>query len=120
KIAAAGVDRMLRVWNVTPAGGALARSAFAHEGTVLRLVFSPDGRTLLSSGEDRRVKLWAVATLTERRVLERQPDWAAGLAYTPDAKRLVVGRFDGSLALYDAGTGSCLVRLLPGPMEVRR
>jgi WD40 repeat protein/mono/diheme cytochrome c family protein len=116
QLAAGGADKILRLWNVTPTGGKLARSAFAHEGAILRVVFSPDGRSLFTTGEDRRVKRWDTATLTERQVLERQPDWAPALALSPDARRLAVGRLDGSVALYDAATGSCLSRLwgVPG------
>ena len=122
RLAAAGADKILRLWNVTPAGGKLARSAFAHEGAILRVVFSPDGRRLFTTGEDRRVKVWDTATLTERRVLERQPDWAPALALSPDARRLAVGRFDGSVALYDAATGARLPqpRVLPATTRAAR
>jgi WD40 repeat protein len=104
-LAAAGADKIVRVWEVTPSGGKLAHSAFAHEGAVLRVLFSRDGRRLYTTGDDRRVKVWDVDTLTERRVLERQPDWAPALALDPAGRRLAVGRFDGSLALYDAASG---------------
>jgi WD40 repeat protein len=113
RLAAAGADKMLRIWNVTPVGGSLSGSAFAHEGEVLRVLFTPDGRSLLTTGEDRRVKVWDVATLTERRVLERQPDWAPALALSPDARRLAIGRLDGSLAVYDFATGRRLQSLQP-------
>ncbi len=108
QLAAGGADKILRLWNVSATGGRLARSAFAHEGAILRVVFSPDGRRLFTTGEDRRVKVWDTATLTERRVLEEQPDWAPALALSPDARRLAVGRFDGSVALYDTATGNRL------------
>src|SRR5437660_1313612 len=45
-LAAAGADKIVRVWDVTPAGGKLAHSAFAHEGAVLSVLFSRDGRRL--------------------------------------------------------------------------
>jgi WD40 repeat protein len=104
-LAAAGADKMVRVWDVTTTGGKLARSAFAHEGAVLRVLFSRDGRQLYTSGDDRRVKVWDVDSLTEQRVLERQPDWSPALALDPSGQSLAIGRFDGSLALYDAASG---------------
>ena len=43
---------------VTPASGALTRTAFAHDGAVIRLLYTPDGSELYSSSEDRTVKRW--------------------------------------------------------------
>jgi WD40 repeat protein len=106
QVAAGGVDRMLRKWSVTPTSGTLARSAFAHEGAVLRIVYTPDGGGVYTSSEDRAIKLWDSATLVEERVLEKQPDWALGIALSPDNSLLAVSRYDGSVTVYDASTGA--------------
>jgi WD40 repeat protein len=37
------------------------RSFQAHTGRVGRVVFSPDGKQLATSGADRTVKLWEVS-----------------------------------------------------------
>lgn len=113
RLAAAGADKMLRVWSVTPTGGSLARSAFAHEAAILRVLFSRDGRSLVTTGEDRRVKVWDADSLTERRVLERQPDWASAIALSPDGRSLIVGRHDGSLATYDVASGDRVAEISP-------
>ena len=52
---------------------------------------------------------------TEVRTLERQPDWAQGLAWSPDGARLAVGRFDGSVAIYDVTIGPQSGRTIRGP-----
>jgi WD40 repeat protein len=108
QLAAAGVDKSLRTWRLTPDAGALVKSAFAHDGPIIRLLFTPDGGGIFTSAEDRAIKLWDTETLQERRVLERQPDWALGLALNSDGKRLAVSRYDGSAAVYDAESGSRL------------
>lgn len=113
EIAAAGVDRMLRKWTLSDNSGMLARSAFAHEGPVLRVVYTPDGQGIYTSSEDRSIRLWDAGTLTEKQVLERQPDWGMGLALSRDAAALAVSRYDGSVALYDAATGAKRLDLLP-------
>jgi WD40 repeat protein len=105
EIAAAGVDKMLRKWSVTPTAGMLARSAFAHDGPILRVVYSRDGGGVFTSSEDRSVKLWDAAALREQKVFEEQPDWALGLAVSPDGSRLAVSRYDGSIAVYDVESG---------------
>lgn len=117
EIAAVGVDKMLRKWRVTPASGELNRSAFAHEGPVVRVLYTPDGGGVFTSSEDRSIKLWDSQTLTERKVLEKQPDWALGLALSPDGGSLAVSRYDGSAAVYDAATGQ--KRLEPGLAAAR-
>ena len=45
--------------------------------------------------------------MKERLLLEIQPDWPAAVAFISDST-LVVGRLDGSLALYDAKNGKVL------------
>lgn len=116
ELAAVGVDKMLRKWTVTATGGSLSRSAFAHDGPVVRLVYLPDGSAVFTSSEDRSIKLWDSRALTEKSVLEKQPDLAMGLALSPDGKSLAVSRYDGSAAVYDVATG--LRRI--GPLPVAR
>lgn len=106
EIAAGGVDRMLRKWSVSESSGTLVRSAFAHDGPVLRVLYTPDGEGIYTSSEDRTVRLWDADTLVEKQVLERQSDWGMGLALNRDASTLAVSRYDGSAALYDAASGA--------------
>ena len=112
RVAAGGVDNRIRVWQVTPEAkentNPILYSRFAHEGAVVKLVYSLDGKTLVSTGEDRSVKIWDAEPMVERRDLERQSDWAGGLAISPDGKQLAVGRLDGSLTFYDLATGNVI------------
>jgi WD40 repeat protein len=98
-------------------------SKFAHEAPVLRIVWSADGRTLASSGEDRLVKLWSAESMTIRDTLDKQGDWASGLAIGSDGSRLAVGRVDGTSQVYSLNTAagqteSPLVPLAEVPPEI--
>ncbi len=70
------------------------------------------------------MKLWDAANGKEIRVLSKQSDWAQALAFTPDGRRLAVGRYDGTLTLFDAATGKRVSELIapagPGHREVAR
>ena len=50
-------------------------------------------------------------------MLAAQSDWAQALAFSPDGRRLAVGRYDGTLSLFDAATGKrvCGGDRLTGP-----
>jgi hypothetical protein len=107
QISAAGADRMIRTWswNADPsapgaATGTLVASTFSHADAVLRLAYSRDGRTLVSAGADRAIKIWDARTLRETQRLEAQPDWIMGLALSADGRWLAAGRYDGTLGLY--------------------
>lgn len=105
KLVAAGADNRIRIWQISPTAAEttnpLLDSKFAAEGAILRLVFSPDGKMLLSSADDSTVRLWDAATMKEKLLLEKQPDWASGLDFTTDNKTIAIGRLDGSLGFYD-------------------
>lgn len=105
QIAAGGADRLLRKWDVTAGSGTLARSAFAHDRAILRIVYTPDGNGVYTSSEDGAVKLWDGTTLSEEKVFARQSDWPLGLALSRDGKLLAVSRYDGSVNIYDTATG---------------
>ena len=103
-IAAAGQDKTIRLWTLGEKSGELLNTYIAHEDAILHLAFSPDGKQLVSTSSDRSVKLFAVPELNELRVLASQPDWPLTAEFTPDGHSLAIGRFDGSLSIYDTTT----------------
>jgi dipeptidyl aminopeptidase/acylaminoacyl peptidase len=112
-VAAGGVDKSIRVWEVDRDGGRIVHSVFAHEGPVTRLVYSTDGKTLYSLGEDRRCKAWDATQMVEHKVYDAQPETALSLAVRPDQQQLAVGRYDGALVLLGVATGKIQAQPLP-------
>jgi WD40 repeat protein len=102
---AAGADNRIRVWAVSETAAEttnpILHSKFAHEGAILRLALSPDGKSLLSCADDQTVKLWMTSAMTLSTSFEKQPDWPSALTFL-DAERILIGRSDGTVALYDA------------------
>src|SRR5205085_5049322 len=80
---------------------------FAHEGSILHLALSSDGKTLVSTADDKTVKVWDVSgNPVERHVLPPQSDWPAAVSFVLDDSALLVGRLDGSVGWYDAKSGT--------------
>ena len=103
-VVAGGVDNRLRVWKFmsadVPQINPIQIARFAHEGPLVQLAFSKNGKQLVSVSEDRTVKLWDATTYTQTFVFERQPDITAALAWSPAGDQFVLGRMDGSLQFY--------------------
>jgi WD40 repeat protein len=108
-VAAGGVDNRIRLWTVSvdakEGTNPIRNSSFAHEGAILRLAWSADGKTIVSSADDRTAKLWNAPGMTPKLVLEAQSDWPTALAFALDGKAVAVGRLDGTFEIYDSATG---------------
>jgi Tol biopolymer transport system component len=103
-IVAAGADNRIRVWRFVSRQKArinpLVYSRFAHEGPIVALGFSYDGKSLISVSDDRTMKQWETKTFTQQAAFQRQKDIVATLAVSPTRDRFAVGRMDGSLQDY--------------------
>lgn len=102
---AAGGDNRIRAWSISASAkegtNKILTSRFAHEGGILNLALSADGKLLASTATDKTLKIWSTADLTEKLLLEKQPDWSSALAFT-DKAQLVAGRVDGTWSVYSA------------------
>lgn len=112
-LAAGGVDKSVRVWDADKESGKLVHSVYAHEKAVSRLMYSSDGASLFTVGEDKVLKAWNAAKMTESKLYPRQAETVLAMALRPDGKQLAVGRFDGVAQLLDTATGNVIVQVLP-------
>ena len=89
-LAAAGVDKSVRVWAADADGGKLVNTAFAHEKPVWRLAYSADGKTLYTVGEDRIVKSWDAREAHRNEGVRRAARRDPRLRAPPDGKQLAL------------------------------
>jgi WD40 repeat protein len=89
------------------ATGRLSRVLRAEGPVVATLCWSADGKTLATGQGDDTVRLWDVASGREVHVLRlprnRDPSATDSLAFSPDARRLLVSR--QKLRMFDVATG---------------
>ena len=71
---------------------------------------SRDGRSVLSGGEDKTMRLWDFASRAEKRCLRGHADSVRTVAFVPDGRRAVSGSHDGTVRLWDLETGNELRR----------
>ena len=92
--AAVGVDRGIQL--VDTRSGAVRSSAGVLTDAPNWLVFSSDGRTVVSTGLDGAVTLWDVRSATVRETLRGHSASAAQPEFSPDGKTLYTASHDGT------------------------
>jgi WD40 repeat protein len=80
-------------------------SSTGHSDSVNSVVFSPDGRQILSGSSDGTVKLWDTATGHEIRTFSGHSDVVYSVAFNPDGRQILSGSSDGTVKLWDTATG---------------
>lgn len=73
-----------------------------HVAAVRRAVFSPDGRLLVSGGEDKQVIVWDFAQRKRLATLADHTGWVNSVAFSPDGKWFATGSSDRTVIVWDA------------------
>jgi eukaryotic-like serine/threonine-protein kinase len=73
-----------------------------HTDIVRCVAFSPDGKKIVSGGDDNRLKVWDAASGQETLTLKGHTDRVWSVAFSPDGKKIVSGSEDKTLKVWDA------------------
>ncbi len=100
--------------------GRRLNSLEAHEGHLVALSFSPDGKRLVSSGCDPGIRVWDVEAKKQSRILPH-PGSARSLVFSLDGKLLAgtgIGAIAGALGVWDLESGQLKKTLeVPGTFQ---
>ncbi|KYC40002.1 hypothetical protein WA1_29020 [Scytonema hofmannii PCC 7110] len=96
-IASGSRDKTVKLWRMD---GGLINTWNAHNGWVNSVTFSPDGKFLVSGGEDNVVKLWNVADAKLMRTFTGHTERITRVKFSPDGKIIASASGDKSINLW--------------------
>ena len=80
----------------------------AHQGDILAMAVSPDGKQVATGSKDHVVKVWSPARGRVSLELRGHTEAVYALAFSPDGSLLASGSADNSIRLWDMSTGDAM------------
>jgi WD40 repeat protein len=87
---------------IDPATGRVACTLVGHSDSVTCIAFSPNGRRIATTSNDRTVKLWNAETGQEVLTLRDHTAGVLCVTFSPDGHRLVSGSIDRTARVWEA------------------
>lgn len=116
KLAAGGIDRMVRVWDI--ATGTLEHAIENHADWVLGVAFTPDGKGLVTASRDKTAKIWDLANKESLLTFPDHQNIVYSVAATPDGKFGISSGEDAQIRIWQATDAAKMIgkqsKTLPG------
>jgi len=102
--------RTIHLWDVD---SGTQKQVLQADSRTQGLVFSPDGKTLVSGSWNGKIRLWDAATGAQIKTLRsRDYDNVTSVVFSPDGKILASASRDASITLWNAATGDQIKMLV--------
>ena len=103
-LASGSWDNTIILWDVQT--GEQKGNPIAHDAPIFSVAFSPaDGSLLAFGAQDTRVILWNLSAEGERLSFEGHESAVNAIAFSSNGAKLASGAEDGTVIIWDAGTG---------------
>lgn len=99
------------VWDTMT--GKLLHQLEGHKEFINNAIFSPDGRTIVSTSFDKTIRIWDITKGQTTHILEGHSKFVSTIAFSSDGKRIVSAARDNTVRIWDVLTGS-LIHVLYG------
>ncbi|MFD4139422.1 WD40 repeat domain-containing protein [Streptomyces sp. NPDC058572] len=90
------------------------RTVAAHTQKINSVVFSPDGETLVTAGEDGIVGVWEARRYHQKKSIQASTEAVNAVTFSPDGEMLASGGADMTLRLHKTSTGVLVKAWPPG------
>jgi WD40 repeat protein/serine/threonine protein kinase len=95
-------DHIIRFWNLDPPPEPI--ESLTHGDEVWDLAFTPDGKTLISAGDDDAIHFFDPSSLIKRASFTEHRSLVSSIALASNAKTLISADFDGTIHFLDVAT----------------
>jgi serine/threonine protein kinase len=99
-LAFGGLEETVRLWSLTGEQPREVAILKGHSGVIRRLLFPPDGKTMVSVCEGGRIILWDLATLSQAREWQMPQENRSSIALTHDGRYVAAGLTDGTVHVF--------------------
>lgn len=117
RLASAGDDGTVRVWNIESGEALLVLEG--HIGKVNSVAISPCGKYLASASNDKTVRMWSLEIGVMLFILEGHGEAVGSVEFAADGQQVVSGSEDGSIWFRDVQTGEQRMLWVSGHGEVK-
>ena len=94
------LDETIRLWDLKAEQPQEVGGLRGHLGIVRRVIFPPDGKSLVSVCEGGRITLWDLATFTKTREWQLPQENRSSVALTHDGRYAASGLTDGTVRVF--------------------
>jgi WD40 repeat protein len=97
-------DSSARLWDY--AEGKPVGPLLSHNDALRTVAFSPDGKWLLTSSDDRTARLWDTATGRQVGMPFQHPERVNAASFSPDGRRIITACDDATARVWDVAAGA--------------